>query len=284
MSTTAQIPYNLQRQDASTVALENAVDYAVQISTGYAGWLAYMAQEQPSFRARSFAGADVLDLGPGPTLGAALLLASCGANVSVADKYLVSWDDGFHPAFVNRLLDRMRDRDAAYQEPLRRVLAANAFDASLTRIAASAEGLHDVGKRWDIILSNAVLEHVIDMAAAAKAMYASTKPGGIGFHQIDLRDHRNFDHPLRYLTEDQRTFDSIPGGETGDYGSRRRLSDYVRCFADAGFRIVCVNAHLQAENEYVARLRPALAADMRDRTDADIMSLGALLCVERSEG
>jgi len=44
----------------------------------------------------------------------------------------------------------------------------------------------------DMILSNAVMEHVADVDAAYAAMYDWLKPGGVASHQIDFRSHGLF--------------------------------------------------------------------------------------------
>jgi ubiquinone/menaquinone biosynthesis C-methylase UbiE len=65
-------------------------------------------------------------------------------------------------------------------------------------------GLEDVGElpdgSIDIHYSNATFEHLADIPASIAQLGRITKPGGVGFHQIDFRDHRNFDRPLDYLT------------------------------------------------------------------------------------
>jgi hypothetical protein len=42
----------------------------------------------------------------------------------------------------------------------------------------------------DLIVSQAVLEHVVDIRATYRALYAWLRPGGVMSHQIDFRSHR----------------------------------------------------------------------------------------------
>jgi ubiquinone/menaquinone biosynthesis C-methylase UbiE len=44
----------------------------------------------------------------------------------------------------------------------------------------------------DIVLSNAVLEHIYDLKSAFYHLARITKPGGFGIHMVDFRDHRDF--------------------------------------------------------------------------------------------
>src|ERR1044071_9286504 len=48
-------------------------------------------------------GLRILEIGPGHHFGPALLLASQGAHVTLADRFLASWDDPYHPAFYRAL-------------------------------------------------------------------------------------------------------------------------------------------------------------------------------------
>ena len=47
----------------------------------------------------SLAGLRILELGPGPHFGTPLLLASCGAQVTLADRFLAQWDPLYHPTY-----------------------------------------------------------------------------------------------------------------------------------------------------------------------------------------
>jgi SAM-dependent methyltransferase len=275
------VPFNLQQQDASDATIDAAVDYAISVATSYVEWVCGSAPQREPGVAPSITGADVLDLGPGPTLGAALVMACAGARVSVADRYLVPWDEAFHPAFVRRLLARLDYCRESYREPLRRVVRAGAFDGAVERIGCGAETVGDTGARFDYIFSNAVFEHVEDAARSARSLFAATRPGGLGFHQVDLRDHRNFDDPLRFLTLSSGEFAAIPGAVRGDYGSTRRASDYVACLADAGFTIRRATVSLRAGDDYLARMRNELHPEFRNRSEHDLSALDLFVCVER---
>jgi hypothetical protein len=222
-----------------------------------------------------------MDLGPGPTLGAAVLMACAGAHVTVADKYLVGWDSDFHPHFYGLLLRRLRHCSAEYREPVRRLLEARSFDTAIVSIPESAETLDRTSMHWDIVFSNAVLEHVTDINAATQSLFHITSPGGLGFHQIDFRDHRNFEDPLRYLTIDRDTFAAI--NPTGNFGTRARLAEYVACFTAAGFTVLGVHPSDHVSPSYLQSLRPHLVAEFASRPDAELSVVGALVCVQRPE-
>jgi SAM-dependent methyltransferase len=73
-------------------------------------------------------------------------------------------------------------------------------------------------ERFDVTLSNAVLEHVFDPLRAAVNLHRVTAPGGIGFHQVDFRDHRDFTRPLEYLLLDEFSYVRMFHGSTGNAG------------------------------------------------------------------
>src|SRR5262249_373838 len=78
-----------RRADPSSIP--TAVDYALQLATGYMEHFSRLGVEV----ARSA----ILELGPGADLGAQLILASHGARVTVADPFPVRWDPRFHPTY-----------------------------------------------------------------------------------------------------------------------------------------------------------------------------------------
>lgn len=53
-------------------------------------------------------------------------------------------------------------------------------------------------KQYDIITSNAVMEHVDDPERMTYRLFSLLKEGGIMHHVIDFRDHRAYYHPERY--------------------------------------------------------------------------------------
>jgi hypothetical protein len=276
-------PFNLQRQDTSSAAIARAVDHAIAVVDNYVIWLAAFGGCEAPGVVRTLAGKTVLDVGPGPTLGAAVLMACAGARVSVADLDLVSWDPAFHPAFFASLLSRLEGRGETYLAPLRRIVAEGEFHPSIiSMLQSSAEGLGQTGMAHDLIFSNSTFEHVEDVPQAIQSLWSVTPPGGLGFHHIDFRDHRDFTDPLRFLTLDQGAFDRIKAGPMGNFGTRLRLADFVRLFQAAGFEVVAVRPDQQrASAEYVTSVRPLLSPEFQGLADSELDVLGALICVRR---
>ena len=81
--------------------------------------------------------------------------------------------------------------------------------------------------------SFAVLEHVDDLKGVCEKLYRALKPGGIGFHFIDMADHRSYSgdgkfHPLSFLTEE-----ICPSNM-----NRLRAHEQLQAQIEAGFEIV----------------------------------------------
>ena len=82
----------------------------------------------------------------------------------------------------------------------------------------------------DIVVSTSVFEHLDDVEGIAAALAAITRPGGIGIHYIDLRDHF-FKYPFEMLRFSERTWRDWlnPGSNLNRY----RVWHYRRAFAAA---------------------------------------------------
>src|SRR5207253_2800955 len=94
--------------------------------------------------------------------GPALLLAGQGARITVADRFLASWDDPYHPAFYRALRAGWNGPAAA----LDRVIMSGSYDGWLTLLAEPAEHLASLAdSSIDLVLSHSVLEHVFDLPA-----------------------------------------------------------------------------------------------------------------------
>ena len=86
----------------------------------------------------------------------------------------------------------------------------------------------------DIVFSNAVLEHVHDVGKAISEISRVTKKGGMGIHEIDLRDHFFQSTPLRLLQYPDWLW-NLMGWYRPGYTNRLRFSDFLSLFNSVGF-------------------------------------------------
>lgn len=245
-------------------ALLEDVKYALQIGKGFVRWL---PQGSPSLK-----GKVVIEIGPGKNFGSALYLTCFGATAIIADAFLAPWDEAYHP----RLYTLMREailQESPQQDitPFNRILSYDGYDPEIVNpVRTPLEDLKGIpSSSVDFIFSNAALEHVYDPRRAFKSLARVTKPGGAGFHQIDFRDHRNFDAPLEFLLLKDSEI-AILGQEAHreegnlwrpyDYelGNRWRPYEYEELFESVGFQITEIFQGSLADRGYLETFIPRL--------------------------
>lgn len=247
-------PVNYQPLDATSAAIEKDVVYAIATAQSYADCL---PEGTSQLRGRS-----ILELGPGPHLGAALVMLCWGAQrVAVADRFLVPFDAAYHIPLYRRLAAILCERGAVVTiDPIGEVLRRREHAAAgLTAYSAPLEDLLAFGEsRFDITASNAVFEHLFNPRAAIASLYDLTADDGLGLHQVDFRDHRDFSRPLEFLLDDERSFAVLFEREFGQTGSRIRPVQMEAMFRDAGFSIVDFHGNLSVESAYLDSFLPRL--------------------------
>jgi SAM-dependent methyltransferase len=238
MSEQSATPFNQQdRVFGDPVA---AAQYDKQIFDAWVGQL--------ENRYGRSSGLDILELGPGITLGTQLLLVGRGNRVTVADPYPPTWHPGFHPVVYGHLAELVGG-----SEELQRAAEAGSMQRlSVRQIAEPAENLRTLRDgEFDVVLSNAVLEHVRDLDRVSAELSRVTKPGGINIHQIDLGYHKSRERPLDHLLLTESEFFTEADAAHFEYGNRWRASEFVARFQRAGLEISHFSASLRAEPGYL---------------------------------
>jgi SAM-dependent methyltransferase len=202
----------------------------------------------------------VLELGPGVNLAGTLGLRALGAGEAIAaDKWLAPWDNEYSPAFCRAMAERIRREEPGWNAGVFEQAGISGYDGVVSLIHSGAETLPEViDGKVDVILSNAVLEHVADHAAMARALFAVTRPGGVGLHQVDFRDHVDFSRPFEHLLEGPDTFLRAAEATFFERGCQMRPAELGRLFESAGFQTECYPGSPADEayfNDFLARLR-----------------------------
>ena len=96
-----------------------------------------------------------------------------------------------------------------------------------------------VRRQYDIIISNAVLEHLPkkSLPGAINNMYQLLKNNGYMLHQIDLRDHYNFHQPFNFYAYTESQWQKLTN-QSYFYTNRRRLSNYLSLFKQHHFKVI----------------------------------------------
>lgn len=155
-------------------------------------------------------GKRILEIGHGENIGLALkFLLSGASHVTCLDKFYATRDSFFELSIYEAMRETLeRDERTIFDT----AVAVKAGSFSVNEDLITCHYGHDIADAvqlfgrgsFDIIVSNAVLEHVCDLEGAFRAMDNLLKPGGRMVHVVDFKDHGMFSsaqsHPLTFLT------------------------------------------------------------------------------------
>jgi hypothetical protein len=227
--------------------------------------------------------AHVLEIGPGASFASQLVFASYGASVTVADPFLVDWDPKYHSLFYRAFRDRLNGPTGAIDK----AIANGSYTGILACIHEPAESLSPlIGQDFDLILSNAVLEHTRDPIAVCKTLAKLTKQNGMQTHQIDYRDHLNRAQPLEFLAKTDVNF-WLQRTRHPSQANRKRHGEWLKAFEAAGLSIeAAITSDFADEtylNDFVPRLRRSTSSYHAWPID-DLRILGARINLRRPRG
>jgi SAM-dependent methyltransferase len=251
---------NLNPFDSSPEAIQRDVDRAEIIARS---WLDLLSSEGGSLK-----GKKILEIGPGTNFGAILLFACHGAEVMVADRFLTPWDQDYHPKFYELLMKNYAKRWPSIDlSPLDRVISQGAYPPKIISLfSCSLENIWEVpDNTLDVVVSHAVIEHIYNLKKAFHQLFRITKPGGMGIHMVDFRDHRDFSRPLEYLLMRDDEFYGKFKAELGECGNRCRPLEMQKMLESAGFEIKEFLPHIFTDEEYLAKLLKRLRQARKSR-------------------
>jgi hypothetical protein len=246
------LPINHRKRDSTDAKIREDVAYA--LSTGGAMLHSIRKLGVP------LAGKTVMEIGPGINVGVSMMLAAHGAKPVVVDRFLAPWDGDYHGRFYDMLRQELiRTNPAVDPRPLAALIEARGYPESIIqRVSASLEKVPLPDGYCDFVWSNAVLEHLYNLDASFAQLYRVTKPGGHHLHQVDFRDHRNFNKPLEYLMFSDETFHKTFEKLHSDCGNRWRPEEMTERLVAAGFEIVELLPTEYVRPEYFRGFLPRL--------------------------
>jgi SAM-dependent methyltransferase len=124
----------------------------------------------------------------------------------------------------------------------------------------------------DVILSQAVLEHVDDVPGTYEAMRAWLRPGGYMSHQVDFRCHGTSSDWNGHWTVSDLNW-SIAKGRREYFLNREPCSRHLRLMSDLGFTVV--REDRQRDQGGIGRA--SLAPRFRHLTDDDLRTCGVFV-------
>ncbi len=228
----------------------------------------YTRKENP------FLNASILELGPGPDLGTGFILLSLGAkSYRAIDMFPLALDT---PAeFYEGLLDAIATKPLAkrahkaYSEFSQKGFADNFHYQQVQYPTLEQLPLSE----FDIILSQAVWEHIVDPETALLNLIKSAKKAAIIINEVDLSSHTRFIRdidPLNLLRFGNSTYDilSFPGTP-----NRLRGSDYLQLSNKIGLQNTHIVPIKIVNDEYANSIRPVLPATFQKKEPQDLAML-----------
>lgn len=217
-------------------------------------------------------GAHILELGPGGSIGFGLLALENGA------KHYTAIDDGLHTFVEDKLLQRYTKLLRGNTDALNDYFSVSPNGKSEYRSEKIAFSAIDQESRYplpaasiDIIYSCAVLEHVHDLDLCFAEMSRVLRPGGIMYHEVDLRDHIFSQQSLFFLTLSDRWFRTL-FQNTGGYVNRKRTSYYRDLAAKYDFSVIS----LEGKNESPTPIVPRKIVNQYSKEDLETLSFIAV--------
>ena len=242
----------------------------------------------------ALSGCDVLVIGVGSTFGFALLLLSLGARrVVCIDPFIRNTDRRAEERFAEHLCESIpwpgaKKRAAAHLQRARSSDGGHGFlvDGRHLRFhqvaLETAGGPLDHDAPFDLIISNAVLEHLKDVELGMRRLKRLLKPAGGMAHAFGFMNHTLFDgvHSQHYLTFSPLMWRLMTSN--GSPPNRVSLSHFRRATAAAGLTgasFVVAERYGVADTEHA--LRHAHRSVVADNAE-DMSALLVVLAMPRT--
>jgi hypothetical protein len=234
-----------------------------------------------------------LEVGPGQNLGTALLWWSYLNIRATRPVEVLCWDifrnaepegAGFWASLANELLDcnqpEVTTLSSGTLQAVRATVAsvARGGGTSISYRVVELDELIRTADTFDLVYSQAAIEHIWFIESFWEGMSALTRKGGWHSHRIDLADHgRRQTNCVEMLQWSDWAYWAtqrfIPGAV-----NRWRAGDHIRKLEQLGFRI------LQEDRDMRKALpvpRSHLSRGFRGRSDSDLLTCGLHLTAIR---
>jgi len=184
------------------------------------------------------------ELGPGDSIGVGLAALLSGVNRYYALDVVSFSNTGFNLAIFDELAALSKARDASLSENrisrIRNAITSpgSEHDGVTIKYIAPVSDIRSIeADSVDVIVSHAVLEHVVDLESTYRALHLWLKPGGMMSHQIDFTSHGTAEKWNGYRAYPEFLWKIIVGRRPYLI-NRQPCSAHVDLLKNSGFEIV----------------------------------------------
>ena len=128
-------------------------------------------------------------------------------------------------------------------------------------------------KKVDLIFTNSVLEHIKPIEENISFMSKILNNNGYMLHNIDLRDHYNFNKPFLFYKYSDRVWNNLLTKEGISYTNRLRYDDFVQLFKNMGLKTI----YEKKQKENIADTKLCSEFKDKNKKDLEITFLSVLL-------
>ena len=225
----------------------------------------------------------ILEYGPGDTLGVALLLYAYGAkSIHCIDRFPLSGDSEKSSEIYSALLSLL-DKKAFKRASNAFIETGNprsGFKPELISYSIKNNGISGDIKKYDLILSRAVLEHVNDLENTILDIRNALKPGGNSIHKVDLKSH-GLDryHDFDFLSWPVFMYNLMYSHK--GFPNRWRVNKYLEIIQESGLQLKSITPTGKLDNKDIDRIKMKLSKPFKNIPTEKLSWLGFWIVVER---
>lgn len=228
----------------------------------------YFMEESPFYNKH------VLEIGPGPDLGTGIILLAMGAqSYQAIDLFPLALSTP--QIFYDILFDKISKFPfaARAKEIFKRYLKEKYIDEFSYRTVTFPYLTELSHKIYDVIVSQAVWEHIADPESTLESLQRYAGKNAIFLNEVDLSTHtriiKDID-PLNILRYSDKIYNKLayPG-----IPNRWRASDYSALSERIGLKEVKILPIKSCSKRYINQLRPNLSSRFKEKSDDDLAIL-----------
>jgi len=250
----------------SAKEIERSVNYCLNVVKNWEqALISYSKNSNP------FTGKHIIELGPGPDLGTGIIILALGAkSYTAVDKFKLIHKTPIE--FYKLLLSRLKHfSDYPSAEKAVDNFQKGNCDEKFCYVWDTCFQLNKLPlKKFDILVSQAVLEHLVNVREVFRILHYQLASDAIMGHEVDLGTHtaliRELD-PLNLLRYSETVWNSL---KFDGSPNRLRMTDYQKILKEIGFEKIETRQLKVLDKKYVEKLKKHLIKKFRNYPDEDI--------------